>query len=50
MMYWIIHRGMKVVVKMVNFHDLILFFNSDLSDWHCNDLICLKIQFYFLFC
>ena len=34
---------------MVNFHDLIMFFNSDLSDWHCNEQICLKIDVYFLF-
>ena len=31
----------KVLVKLVNF-DLCMFFNSDLSDRHCNEYSCLK--------
>ena len=31
-------------VKMMNFHGLIMFFNSDLSDRHGNEYICLNIR------
>ena len=36
-------------MKMASFHDLIMFFNSDLFDWHWNKKICLKNKSTFCF-